>query len=110
MLASAESSRRFNLDGEGRQADRNHNGGTLTDLVVLDGERVYHTKTLRIPYDLSKCFVDGLRQISAEIYGEPRLDELLQTTDHIRYSTTQGTNALVQHKARVLDWWFGSGT
>ena len=33
------------------------NGGTLTDIWVLDGESSYHTKTITTPYDLSKCFL-----------------------------------------------------
>jgi N-methylhydantoinase A len=34
-------------------------------------------------------------QVSELVYGEPQL-AALQATDYIRYSTTQGTNALVQ--------------
>lgn len=74
------------------------NGGTLTDIVVVDGAQVYRTKTLTTPYDLSKCFFDGLKKASREIYGEESVMELLRTTDYIRYSTTQGTNALVERK------------
>jgi N-methylhydantoinase A len=72
------------------------NGGTLTDFCVVDGDEVRYTKTLTTPYDLSKCLFDGLTRVSELVYGEPRLASLLQTTDYIRYSTTQGTNALVQ--------------
>lgn len=74
------------------------NGGTLTDIWVLDGDKSYHTKTLTTPYDLSKCFFEGLAKVSRIIYGKEDLETLLHTTDHIRYSTTQGTNALVQKK------------
>ncbi len=74
------------------------NGGTLTDIWVLDGEKSYHTKTLTTPYDLSKCFFEGLAKASRIIYGKEDLERLLHSTDHIRYSTTQGTNALVQKK------------
>ena len=72
------------------------NGGTLTDVCVIDAGRVYRTKTLTTPYDLSKCFLDGLRKASAIIYGNEDLVGLLLSTDHIRYSTTQGTNALLE--------------
>ena len=78
------------------------NGGTLTDIWVLDGENSYHTKTITTPYDLSKCFFEGLKKVSEDIYGKEDLRALLQSTDHIRYSTTQGTNALVERKGPKL--------
>ncbi|SBW22950.1 hydantoinase/oxoprolinase [Candidatus Protofrankia californiensis] len=78
------------------------NGGTLTDVCVIDGETVYRTKTLTTPYDLSRCFIDGLTKVSSLIYGAPDLLSLLRSTDHIRYSTTQGTNALVEKKGPRL--------
>ena len=74
------------------------NGGTLTDFCVVDGERVYRTKTVTTPYDLSKCFFEGLAKTSRVLYGEEDLLRLMLATDHIRYSTTQGTNALVERK------------
>jgi N-methylhydantoinase A len=78
------------------------NGGTLTDVVVLDGDTVHRTKTLTTPYDLSKCFFEGLRKVSTQIYGRDDVVSLLSSTDHIRYSTTQGTNALVERKGPRL--------
>ena len=72
------------------------NGGTLTDFCLVDGGDVRYTKTLTTPYDLSRCLFDGLTRVSELVYGEPQLAALLQSTDYIRYSTTQGTNALVQ--------------
>jgi N-methylhydantoinase A len=72
------------------------NGGTLTDFCLIDGDEVRYTKTLTTPYDLSRCLFDGLAKVSELVYGEPQLASLLQSTDCIRYSTTQGTNALVQ--------------
>ena len=74
------------------------NGGTLTDICVIDGAKVIHTKTITTPYDLSKCFFEGLKKASKMIYGEEKIVELLLSTDHIRYSTTQGTNAIVEKK------------
>ncbi|HZE48144.1 MAG TPA: hydantoinase/oxoprolinase family protein [Jatrophihabitantaceae bacterium] len=78
------------------------NGGTLTDICIVDGEDVRYTKTLTTPFDLSRCLFDGLTKASALVYGEERLAALLQSTDYIRYSTTQGTNALVQRKGPRL--------
>ena len=78
------------------------NGGTLTDICVIDGGRVVRTKTLTTPYDLSKCFLDGLKKAATAIYGKDDVLGLLLSTDHIRYSTTQGTNALVERKGQRL--------
>jgi hypothetical protein len=74
------------------------NGGTLTDLCVIDGEKIYRTKTLTTPHDLSQCIFDGLKKASSLIYGDVDLRSLLLSTEAIRYSTTQGTNALVERK------------
>ncbi len=78
------------------------NGGTLTDACVISGAKVFHAKTLTTPHDLTQCFVEVLRQVSTRIYGEPRLAALLEDVDYIRYSTTQGTNAVVQRKGPRL--------
>jgi N-methylhydantoinase A len=78
------------------------NGGTLTDICVIEGERVWRTKTLTTPYDLSECLFTGLRKASKVIYGREDLLTLLLSTDYIRYSTTQGTNALIERKGPRL--------
>ena len=77
-------------------------GGTLTDFCVIDGERVHRTKSVTTPYDLSKCLFDGLRKASSSLYGAEDLSRLLVSTDYMRYSTTQGTNALVERKGPRL--------
>ena len=78
------------------------NGGTLTDICVVQGRKVWRTKTLTTPYDLSKCFLDGLSKASKTIWGAEDLVRLLRNTDHLRYSTTQGTNALVERKGQRI--------
>lgn len=78
------------------------NGGTLTDFCAIEGARLWRTKTLTTPHDLSQCVFDGLTRLSKEIYGEESLARLLQETQHLRYSTTQGTNALVMRKGPRL--------
>lgn len=78
------------------------NGGTLTDICVMDGDNVIRTKTLTTPHDLSQCLFDGLRKASVAIYGNEDLEALLLSTAAIRYSTTQGTNALVERKGPRL--------
>jgi N-methylhydantoinase A/oxoprolinase/acetone carboxylase beta subunit len=74
------------------------NGGTLTDICVWDGDGFTFTKTLTTPFDLSQCLFDGMAKASESIFGETNLEGLLHSTEHIRYSTTQGTNALVERK------------
>jgi N-methylhydantoinase A/oxoprolinase/acetone carboxylase beta subunit len=77
-------------------------GGTLTDFCIIDGERIHRTKSVTTPHDLSKCLFDGLTKASRELYGDDDLRRLLLATEHIRYSTTQGTNALVERKGPRL--------
>jgi N-methylhydantoinase A len=72
------------------------NGGTLTDAIAVRDGKFYRAKALTTPHDLSKCFIESLAALSREVYGEEALDRLLGETEIIRYSTTQGTNALVQ--------------
>ncbi len=78
------------------------NGGTLTDICVLKDNNFYATKTLTTPYDLSKCFFDGLKDVSKAVYGQEDVTRLLAEVEHIRYSTTQGTNAIVERKGPKL--------
>lgn len=78
------------------------NGGTLTDICVLKDNEFFKTKTLTTPYDLSKCFFEGLKAASSVAYGEEDVARLLSEVDHIRYSTTQGTNAIVERKGPKL--------
>jgi len=78
------------------------NGGTLTDIVVGSGTDFTFTKTLTTPVDLSQCLFDGMTKASAELYGEPNLAKLLHSTRHIRYSSTQGTNALIERDGPLI--------
>ncbi|MBA2558632.1 MAG: hydantoinase/oxoprolinase family protein [Propionibacteriales bacterium] len=78
------------------------NGGTFTDVCVTDGDRVVHAKTPTTPHDLNRCFVDGLKAVSDRLYGEEDLTRLLGETDHLRYSTTSGTNAVVERTGAPL--------
>ena len=78
------------------------NGGTLTDVCVIADGKVFRTKTLTTPYDLSECFFEGMRLASREVLGRDDVETLLRGADLIRYSTTQGTNALVERKGQRL--------
>ncbi|MFW7269775.1 hydantoinase/oxoprolinase family protein [Gluconacetobacter sp. Hr-1-5] len=78
------------------------NGGTLTDICIMTDDTVRKTKVLTTPYDLSKCFFEGLQKASSVIYGAPDVKRLLEEVDLIRYSTTQGTNAICERKGPRL--------
>ncbi|MGQ0528933.1 MAG: hydantoinase/oxoprolinase N-terminal domain-containing protein [Panacagrimonas sp.] len=78
------------------------NGGTLTDACVIYGAKVFRAKTLTTPHDLTQCFVQVLKEASKRVFGEERLAALLEEVDYIRYSSTQGTNAVVQRKGPRL--------
>ncbi len=78
------------------------NGGTFTDICVVDGDRISYTKTITTPFDLSQCLFDGLTKAAKLGNGRSGVAALLQETEYIRYSTTQGTNALVQRRGPRL--------
>ena len=78
------------------------NGGTLTDICINQDGVVRKTKVLTTPYDLSKCFFEGLQKASGVIYGAQNVARLLEEVDLIRYSTTQGTNAICERKGPRL--------
>ncbi len=78
------------------------NGGTLTDICVWDGDGFTFTKTLTTPHDLSECLFTGIEKASAALFGGADIEKLLHATQHIRYSTTQGTNALVERRGPMI--------
>jgi len=59
------------------------NGGTLTDACVIDGARVFHAKTLTTPRSDSVLRRSAARSVK-RIYGESKLDTLLEQVDYIR--------------------------
>ena len=78
------------------------NGGTFTDVCVSDGDRVVHAKTATTPHDLTQCFLEILKRGSDELYGEPDAARLIREAECLRYSTTAGTNAIVEHKGTAV--------
>ncbi|OJK06334.1 hydantoinase [Acinetobacter baumannii] len=78
------------------------NGGTLTDICIFHGNDLKKTKVMTTPYDLSKCFFEGLKKASTVLYGQSDVAKLLEEVDLIRYSTTQGTNAICERKGPKL--------
>lgn len=78
------------------------NGGTLTDVCAFDGTRIFHAKTLTTPHDLTECLMAGLQALSTKIDGGADPQRFITSIDHLRYSTTVGTNAIVQRKGPRL--------
>ncbi|MGV9663268.1 hydantoinase/oxoprolinase family protein [Nocardia niigatensis] len=78
------------------------NGGTLTDICVWNGTGFTFVKTLTTPHDLSECLFTGIEKASEALYGSANTERLLHATQHIRYSTTQGTNALVERRGPMI--------
>lgn len=74
------------------------NGGTFTDVCIRSESSVIHSKSPTTPHDLTQCFVESLRRASAKLYGEEDLGRLMRECDYLRYSTTAGTNAVVERK------------
>jgi N-methylhydantoinase A/acetophenone carboxylase len=76
-------------------------GGTFTDFVTLsEGGEMRIAKTPTTHYDLSVGFMKGMRQLARNA-GEP-LEQLLARVESIRYSTTVGTNALIERTGPKL--------
>lgn len=76
-------------------------GGTFTDFCAIGADgRVQVAKTPTTHYDLSVGFMKGLRQLAREQRSE--LGTLLGQVESIRYSTTVGTNALLERTGPKL--------
>lgn len=78
------------------------NGGTFTDVCAWDGNRMAHAKSPTTPHDLTQCFANVLLRVSRDLYGEEDLARLVRETDYLRYSTTSGTNAVVERKGQPV--------
>ncbi|MSR14204.1 MAG: hydantoinase/oxoprolinase family protein [Gammaproteobacteria bacterium] len=74
------------------------NGGTFTDVCISDGTRLVHAKSITTPHDLTQCFIEAMKRGSRELFGDEDLAKLIRETDCLRYATTSGTNAVVEHK------------
>ncbi|MQA82693.1 MAG: hypothetical protein GEV10_30255 [Streptosporangiales bacterium] len=70
-------------------------GGTFTDGFLIDSTGAYRwAKSLTTPYDLGECFRKVLQEL-ADRAGIP-LDELIRDAELMCYSTTHGTNTLLE--------------
>ena len=75
-------------------------GGTFTDGFMTAGDRVELVKVDTTPHDLTVCFINCIEE-GAKRFGLST-EELLSRTAVIRYSTTVGTNSLLQKKGPKL--------
>lgn len=69
-------------------------GGTFTDATVRRGNELHELKTETTPSDFSVCFENVVKQAAAMF--DETLQKFLTTVDCIRYSTTIGTNAIIE--------------
>jgi N-methylhydantoinase A len=75
-------------------------GGSFTDGFITAGDNVERVKVDTTPHDLTVCFLDCIKE-GAKRLGIS-LGELLSQTAVIRYSTTIGTNCLLQRSGPKL--------
>lgn len=75
-------------------------GGTFTDVVCISSEGLFRAKADTTHYDLKVGFFNAVR-LAAERAGLS-LEEALQEADNIVYSTTVGTNALIERRGAKL--------
>ncbi len=75
-------------------------GGTFSDFFFRKDSEIVVVKTPTTRYDLGVCFMRGLEEAAKQI--SLSLEQLLQDTETIRYSTTIGTNSLIERSGPKL--------
>jgi len=75
-------------------------GGTFTDGFFARGTEYKTIKVLTTPHDLTECLINCIKE-GAKLFNLLE-EEMLRDTDTIRYSTTIGTNAIIQHTGSKL--------
>jgi N-methylhydantoinase A len=75
-------------------------GGTFSDFFINKESEVIVVKTPTTRYDLGVCFMRGLEE-GAKLLNIS-LEQLLKETETIRYSTTIGTNSLIERSGPKL--------
>lgn len=71
-------------------------GGTFTDCFVVWGDQYIETKALTTHHNLAMGFNEALGKACQVLNVE--LEHVLTEVDSVRYATTLGTNALIEHK------------
>ena len=70
-------------------------GGTLTDGIFIEGEKIVCAKVDTTPHDLTICLFDCLTQGATQL-GYTDVDLFLENVDLIRWSTTITSNVLAE--------------
>jgi N-methylhydantoinase A len=70
-------------------------GGTLTDGIFVDGQKMVCAKVDTTPHDLTICLFDCLTQGATQL-GYADVDVFLENVDLIRWSTTITSNVLAE--------------
>lgn len=76
-------------------------GGTLTDGLFSDGQKVVSVKVDTTPHDYTVCFLECLKE-GATAAGFMDLQELLDDVEILRWSSTITTNVLAERKGPKL--------
>jgi N-methylhydantoinase A len=71
-------------------------GGTFTDCFLAFDDRYIESKALTTHHNLASGFMDALSAACRE-FGSS-VPDVLGRVDAVRYATTLGTNALIEHK------------
>lgn len=69
-------------------------GGTFTDAMIIRDGQITWGKAETTHYDLKEGFMNGVRIVSDKL--DMTLEEAVPASDAIVYSTTVGTNALIE--------------
>lgn len=69
-------------------------GGTFTDGVFTRGERIETAKVPTTEHDLTVCFLECIEKGAGAL--EVPVEDLLAETDVVRFSTTHGTNTVIE--------------
>jgi N-methylhydantoinase A len=71
-------------------------GGTFTDCFVVWNDKYIEAKALTTHHNLAMGFNEALGK-ACKVLGL-ELEQILEAVDSVRYATTLGTNALIEHK------------
>lgn len=75
-------------------------GGTFTDGFIVDDKRIETVKVPTTPHDLTICFLECIKA-AAERFGV-QVEDMLMDTNVIRFSTTIGTNTLIERNGTKI--------
>lgn len=83
-------------------------GGTFTDGYFTRGERAERVKVDTTPHDLTECLARCVAE-GARSLGYPNVQALMLDTDVFRFSSTIGTNSIIQRAGPRLGLIVSSG-